>query len=456
MIELVNDSLAWSYLFENIIVYCGAVFLITRVFGRKMKMAPLAAIAMIWSRSYSLFIPMELSVRYESEILVAGLVLLVVTCAILTFCIEDAWYKAVWMGLLGMDFASKIWALISSLVMFICNEDHVRYQYGSIFGLMAYALFCYGLGVIRSRSHEKQMKLSTIVFMALFFNMAFFYVKDYVSRGTVLVLGFMSSHRFNVALGEIVILLSLVLALFLWESISSGRYYKQTAKDHAGLLAARTKYYEEMERSNQALRSLRHDFKNHLAVLNILLEKGDLAEAGSYVKQIGAFVEALGPAVRTGNTIADAILSDKAALAKEKGTTLTVAGVWAPDFMDSIDVCAILGNLLDNAMEAASGKKKNGDPLSCTDISLSFVKTDRFFMISETNRSVHKLVRSGDTVFSSKRKWNTEGFGLNGIRSAVEKYDGNMNLQMVPAPDYDEEYIFTLDLMIPLPTEETP
>ena len=87
-------------------------------------------------------------------------------------------------------------------------------------------------------------------------------------------------------------------------------------------------HLREVESMYTQMRSWRHDTRNHIQTMKALAQEGDLPEIRRYLDQLEAELHTIEPAVRTGNSMADAILNSKISLAKTKGITVIAAASW--------------------------------------------------------------------------------------------------------------------------------
>ena len=132
------------------------------------------------------------------------------------------------------------------------------------------------------------------------------------------------------------------------------------------LASLRESYYQGLRREENQLRTLRHDLRNHLTALRGLVETGEDSKALRYMDQL-----ADSPALRGGrrlceNDVANAVLSAKAEAMGRTGLTADFA-VSLPKALPlaEVDLCALLGNAVDNAMEAAEQAEDKTVLLRC-------------------------------------------------------------------------------------------
>ena len=196
-------------------------------------------------------------------------------------------------------------------------------------------------------------------------------------------------------------------------------------------------HYRETETMYQEMRGWRHDFRNHLQLLKSYAQKGDLAAVQAYLAELEQGLSRVDPAVKTGNTMADAILNSKISLARSKGVPVRAdARIPVKLSISDLDLCVILGNLFDNAIEA-SVKLPESQRL----IRLYMDMKGSQLYISFTNFAPGgKLKQSGGRFATTKGSGH--GFGLLRIDSVVERLGGYLRRA-------SEEGAFTTEILLP-------
>ncbi len=112
-------------------------------------------------------------------------------------------------------------------------------------------------------------------------------------------------------------------------------------------------YLRNVEEQYQRTRELWHDLKNHISLLSLLLQEEKYGEMADYLRIFGDDVDSLTLPVKSGNLVVDALLADKAAKAKKEGVQVELALCDLTELaLKSDEICSLLGNLLDNALEA--------------------------------------------------------------------------------------------------------
>lgn len=113
------------------------------------------------------------------------------------------------------------------------------------------------------------------------------------------------------------------------------------------------KYYAEVESMYTKMRGWRHDYRHHIQTLKVHASKGEMDEIQKYLDMLDDDLTNVEAVVRTGNRITDAILNSKLSLAREKQITVKAeTNIPMQLSIPELDLCIVIGNLLDNAMEA--------------------------------------------------------------------------------------------------------
>ncbi len=183
------------------------------------------------------------------------------------------------------------------------------------------------------------------------------------------------------------------------------------------LASLRESYYQGLQREERQVRTLRHDLRNHLTALRGLVDMGEDGKALQYIDQL---VDS--PALRGGkrlceNDAANAVLSAKAEAMGRSGLTADFS-VSLPKALPlaEVDLCALLGNAVDNAMEAAEGAEDKTVLLRC--------RTEKgLFMLRVENAYAGDLSPDLATTKADKA---SHGFGLAGMREIAERLGGSL------------------------------
>lgn len=177
-------------------------------------------------------------------------------------------------------------------------------------------------------------------------------------------------------------------------------------------------HYAEVENIYRTMREWRHDWHNHIQALSAQLDSGEYEKARIYLGEINESLLTIDTVLKTGNTMADAILNSKISLMKSMQITVEAeAQVPASLSVPDIDLCIIIGNLLDNAMEGCSKLEPENRFVHI----YIHVKGSLLYM-SFTNSAGKKQRKVGNLFLSSKGR--EHGFGLTRVDSLVAKNGG--------------------------------
>ncbi len=166
-----------------------------------------------------------------------------------------------------------------------------------------------------------------------------------------------------------------------------------------------------------------HDFHNHIGILRQLLSHTKLEEAMQYLDELKAPVQEMTETVWTGDETVDYIINSKAVTAKEHNIQYQVQ-VEFPRHTNlrSSDLCAVLGNLLDNALEAAGLVPEKEERF----IRLTIRRINQMLIIKVENSFYSPPIFQDGVLTTSKVKNGLHGWGLKSAQTAAGKYDGTV------------------------------
>lgn len=208
----------------------------------------------------------------------------------------------------------------------------------------------------------------------------------------------------------------------------------ETAR-HARELEQKQAYWQDRLRDEERVRSIYHDMKNHLLVLQTRTENPQ--EVRQSIQTLQEQISGFETYIHTGNDYLDILLRDKSQIAGQKQIDFSAA-VRMEDggFLDPLDISTIFGNALDNALEASEQLPQH---LRLVTVKASRIR-DMLVIVVENNMPAHPLTEGKTT----KQDTFAHGFGLSNIRGAVEKYDGQCTTRAVDGR-------FVLTVMLPVP-----
>ncbi len=114
-------------------------------------------------------------------------------------------------------------------------------------------------------------------------------------------------------------------------------------------------HYAEVENMYRQIRGWRHDYRNHIQTMKAYAAAGDMDAIRRYLDELDTDLNTVDTVVKTGNPMTDAILNSKLSLAKSRGiATRADARIPVKLGVPELDLCCIIGNLMDNAIEASA------------------------------------------------------------------------------------------------------
>lgn len=191
----------------------------------------------------------------------------------------------------------------------------------------------------------------------------------------------------------------------------------------------------EVRSIHQEMRGYKHDFHHHLQTLKGQLEAGEVDRALAYIEQLDNQLMNVDTLLKTGNVSLDAILSAKIAQAKAEGIAVTIKAN-VPDnlLLSDLELSIIIGNLLDNAIEACS--TVNGERF----VRIFIGMKGKMLYFSMLNAAGSKKRKAG-SLFSS-HKDGVHGFGLRRAEAILEEHGGWCKYN-------SEDGAFTSEFLVP-------
>ena len=224
-------------------------------------------------------------------------------------------------------------------------------------------------------------------------------------------------------------------------SISNTRLKTLTA-EYEQQIHAQAEHYKNLAAANYEVRRFRHDFKNMRIAIEKLLTDGQYEQALELIRQCGDAMESpngFRSVFDTGNGIADALLTDKQNRAAAYDTVITFDGVIPPDALSPTDLCVILGNSLDNSLDACQKLSGQGPKT----ISVTSQCNSGFLFLTITNPIAEKVVIRNNQIATTKENKTLHGFGLYSLHTIVKKYEGELQLSAT-----DDTFTISIDLCI--------
>ncbi len=186
------------------------------------------------------------------------------------------------------------------------------------------------------------------------------------------------------------------------------------------------------------MRGWRHDYHNHMQKIKAHMALKQYDEATRYINSLEADLDKVDIKYQSGNISVDAIINSKLSIASKQGININCKAVLPKELpIKDIDLCVILGNLIDNAIESCESMPDQEQKFMR--VYIAIVKKQLY--ISMTN-STKEVVRKIDADYISSKRGN-HGHGLKRINDAVNAYNGFINRKNEPG-------VFITEIMLPL------
>lgn len=196
-------------------------------------------------------------------------------------------------------------------------------------------------------------------------------------------------------------------------------------------------HYAEVENMYRQIRGWRHDYRNHIQTMKVHAANGDIESIRRYLDALDTDLNTVDTVIKTGNAMADAILNSKISLSKSRGIAVHAdAHIPLALTTSELDLCVILGNLFDNAIEASLALPEEQRLIR---VYMDMKGTQLY--ISFTNFTASKKQTKISGRFRTT-KGEGHGFGLVRIDSIVERLNGYLSRN-------SEDGAFTTEILLP-------
>lgn len=235
------------------------------------------------------------------------------------------------------------------------------------------------------------------------------------------------NRNFTIPESAEIALVAFAAALVIWGAVVDIRdaFVTRKVDEQRSMLE---EAYGQLEDLNRTLRAQRHDFKNHLQVVYSLTEMAAYDDVQEYVQRIYEDVQSVGSHIRTSVPAVNALMSAKAADCAERGIAFNadIQSAWEQMQIPGWEMCRILGNLVDNAMDAVLDAKDRapwirvyiGEDIRCWKLEV----TNNGPEIPANHR--REIFQPGFTTKSAGH-----GNGLSIVADLLEKYGGQIRLE---------------------------
>lgn len=232
-----------------------------------------------------------------------------------------------------------------------------------------------------------------------------------------------------------------LICILLWvqHGILQIRNINQEKESVEHLLYERKRQYELSRENIETINHKCHDLKHQIRALEHVSE----GERSNYIRELEDAIGIYDAVVETGNEVVNTIISEKALICGRRDIRLScMVDASHLDFMSTLDIYALLGNALDNAIESVSRYADKDKRI----ISLTICAVGDFLSIQINNYCEDNVVFTDGLPMTTKRNKDYHGFGMKSMQHLAKKYGGSMATSIA-------DNMFTLQILLPMPRE---
>ncbi|MCD7727478.1 MAG: GHKL domain-containing protein [Ruminococcus sp.] len=381
-----------------------------------------------------------MTIFFISLLVISKIILIINSCSICNLCFISGEKSLVGKAavlplcIIMLELAQD--SIISLLCLFFAEGEKSALYISSVLSLVAQLLVLCTLSFPSRNSlrYEISRSLYNGKSLALIFPFLVFDI------GTICLLKLkLLKEDFSFALSALIVLcvlsataISAIISVnlskaFFMKKVSSIKQQRQIQREH----------YKEIKSLTDELNGFRHDWANHIHCLHALLAAKEYSKATEYVEQLDGIKALEHKTLNTGNPVSDACLSQKLAFASDKGISIDLNCHFSST-IDSLDLCSLLSNALDNSIEAC-------DEINEKQIKVLAYTRHDYQYIKITNPSTPKSVDFETT----KKDKSLHGIGVLNMKKIVRKYNGTFCAK-------NENGLFTLKIILKLDKCVTP
>ena len=369
--------------------------------------------------------------------------ILIFVIAILKICYKDTIYQIIT--------AAEVWIIVASILMETIAYSFGYLLYGSnqlvmvdgqaftrweIYAIALVArLLILGIVYLLLKNFKYKMQMKDSIILTLVFLIAFAIVVFTVFN--LLNLERTADFTLYISSG---VLATIFFIIFMYsKNILYLREQEQRDKVQIAQLQQQYAYYQDKLKDEERIRSIYHDMKNHLLVLE---GSQGTDETRKMAQELRSQIADYENYIHTGNDFLDIIIRDKAEKARGKNIDFSaLIDFGGADFIEPLDISTLFGNGIDNAIEASEKL-----PEDQRVILVKAGKVQEFVSILIENNCIDEASTDGHTTKADKF---LHGFGISNMKKAVEKYSGTCTTKR-------EDGRFTLKILVPVSDGKNP
>ena len=342
----------------------------------------------------------------------------------------EIWFMSVCLFSEAMGIAVAIWIFGDDTMVLVDGQNIMRWEAYIVILLIRATVFFVSYLIVKNIRYKIQLKDCLVLTFTFLIGFFVYILSNY---------NYLNLSRIadmTIFVSSVVLSLTFYITFIYAKNTLYLREQEQKDKMQIAQLQQQFAYYQEKLKDEEKVRSVYHDMKNHLLVLQKQINSPETAEM---VEKLQSQVAMYEDYEHTGNDILDIILKEKSEKAREKHIALSVtADLSDVDFIEPLDISTIFGNGLDNAIEASEKL-----PEEQRAILVKAGKMQNFFSVLIENNC---LQNSGNTKNrTTKADEFLHGFGISNMQKAAEKYSGQLTTKC-------ESGKFLLKILLPIPS----
>jgi signal transduction histidine kinase len=311
-------------------------------------------------------------------------------------------------------------AAITKVSVEIITSNIFYYLQGVLFSK---ALLLILVKIVQYRKLSTYSKVSKTLFVPIFA----------LPISTVLIIYVVSKYAYSlvdtasvawVAVSVVLLVSSNILVFYLFEKqlMQDEETKKSTLIQQQ--LQYQTQYFKELSDKYKLSNKTVHDTKNQLFAISAAISDNNVDMAKSKIDELCKNAAGGENSIRTGNDALDALINTKYNNNKELNIKFKHnIVIHSKNQIDNIDLCIIVGNALDNAIEACSKIDRNTEK----EIVLKIRQVKEYLAIEMTNPTSENIEKVNGRLVSGKKEKELHGFGMQSMEEIVNKYNGNLS-----------------------------
>ncbi len=215
-------------------------------------------------------------------------------------------------------------------------------------------------------------------------------------------------------------------------------YYRKLSSEYKTQFESEYNFFKDYKATQEDTIRFRHDWKNHMLLIQEMLAKGEYTKAEQYFTNLSGQTPEGNTHTATGCELADMMIGIKSEQMEDLNISFHFKGNFkALNNLEQVDCCILLANLLDNAIEANTKLDTNRH------ITLISRETEKLLYVDMRNPSAEELLKDGNRLLSTKKTDTPSGIGLENVNAIVQKYHGECKYFME-----NKEFVF--QMLLPL------